>query len=74
MRTTVTLDDDVEAAVARLRREQGLGVSEALNQLARRGLAVRDQPAAYRHRSADLGIRIDVTNISDVLELLDESG
>ena len=30
MRTTVNLTPDVEAEVARLRREQGLGTSEAV--------------------------------------------
>src|SRR4051794_32418857 len=38
MRTTVTLADDVAAAVDRLRREEGLGLSEAVNKLARAGL------------------------------------
>lgn len=74
MRTTVTLDADVEAAVARLRREHGIGLSEALNQLARRDLAAHVQRMPYRHRSVDLGIRVDITNIGDVLELLDEAG
>jgi hypothetical protein len=27
----------------------------------------------YQHRSTDLGIKVDVTNIGDVLELLDET-
>ena len=73
MRTTVTLDDDVEAAIERLQREQGVGRSEALNALARRGIAAPEPSARYVHRSADLGIRIDVTDIGEVLELLDES-
>ena len=73
MRTTVTLDDDVEAAIERLQREQGMGRSEALNALARRGIAAPEPSTRYVHRSADLGIRIDVTDIGEVLELLDES-
>lgn len=67
------LDDDVAAAAEVLRRERGLGLSEAVNLLARTGLTHRDRPAPYRHRSVHLGLRIDVTNIGDVLELLDES-
>lgn len=39
MRTTITLDEDVARAVAEARRERGIGVSEAVNVLARRGLA-----------------------------------
>ncbi|HEU0168187.1 MAG TPA: ribbon-helix-helix protein, CopG family, partial [Chloroflexota bacterium] len=39
MRTTVTLDDDVAAAASELRRQEGIGLSEAVNRLARAGLA-----------------------------------
>src|SRR3954447_3348982 len=39
MRTTVTLANDVAAAVERLRRERSIGVSEAVNELVRNGLA-----------------------------------
>lgn len=72
MRTTVTLHDDVAAEVERLRRERGIGPSEALNELARRGMRVRENPQPYRHRSVALGLRIDVTNIGEVLDLLDD--
>jgi hypothetical protein len=75
MRTTVNVDEDVAAEVARLRREQGLGLSEALNVLARRGLAAGAAPRTrFRQESADLGARVDVTNVGDVLDLLDEAG
>ena len=73
MRTTVTLDDDVEVVLERLRRDEGLGLSEALNQLVRRGAMSHAPAQPYVHRSSDLGVRVDVTNIGDVLELLDES-
>lgn len=73
MRTTVMIDSDVAAEIERLRRE-GLGVSEALNLLARRGMAARAGAAAagYRHRTAKIGIKVDVTNVADVLDLLDD--
>jgi Arc/MetJ family transcription regulator len=73
MRTTLTLDDDVAAEVERLRREEGIGVSEAVNRLVRMALATPPSRKPYEHRSTDLGIKVDVTNIGDVLELLDES-
>jgi hypothetical protein len=73
VRTTVNLDDDVSAAVERLRRDQGLGLSEAVNELVRRGLAASPAPAPYVQRTASLGMRIDVANIGEVLELLDET-
>lgn len=73
MRTTVSIDSDVAAEIDRLRRE-GLGVSEALNLLARRGMSKRTVagPAEYRHRSSKIGLKVDVTNVADVLDLLDD--
>ncbi len=59
------------AAVGELRRRDGLGVSEAINRLIRSGLAHPATSAAYHHRSSDLGLRLDVGNIGDVLDLLD---
>jgi Arc/MetJ family transcription regulator len=72
MRTTVTLDDDVSAAVQRLREKEGLGLSEALNQLVRAGLAARPRREPYVHRSARLGLKVDISNIGEVLDLLDQ--
>lgn len=71
MRTTVTLDDDVASAVTELRRKRGLGVSEAINQLARKGLTVKPPQKAFRQRTARLALRVDVTNVAEALELLD---
>lgn len=71
MRTTLTLDPDVAAEVERIRREEGVGLSEALNRLARRALAIAPEQKKYVHRAADLGLLIDVSNIGDVLDLLD---
>jgi Arc/MetJ family transcription regulator len=71
MRTTITLDEDVAAAVHRLRRERRMGVSKAVNQLARAGLARKPSKPAFRQRTARLGLTIDVTNVGDALEQLD---
>ncbi|MDA3642032.1 hypothetical protein [Mycobacterium xenopi] len=72
MRTTVVIDSDVAAAIERLRR-QGMGVSEALNLLARRGMAKEAaEKVTYRHRTAKIGLKVDVTNVGDVLDLLDD--
>lgn len=75
MRTTVSLDDDVVKAVEQIRRETGAGVSEALNVLARMGMSERRkrEKAPFSPVTADLGLRLDVANIGDVLELLDET-
>lgn len=72
MRTTLTLADDVAAAVERLRRERSLGMSEAVNELVRAGLAKQDKaPAPFRQRSHDLGRGIPLDNIADAIETLD---
>lgn len=72
MRTTLALDDDVAAAVERLRREEGIGLSEAVNRLARAGMVKPRARASYRHRTSSLGLKVDVSNIGAVLDLLDE--
>jgi Ribbon-helix-helix protein, copG family len=74
MRTTVTLDPDVAAAVTRTRRERGIGVSEAVNELARAGMTVRKRPTPFRQRTSRLSLTIDVTNVAEALEQLDNSG
>ncbi len=71
MRTTVELDADTAQAVQQLRREQGRGVSEAVNELIRRGLMAKADVAPYRPRTAPLGIRIDVSNVAEALEVLE---
>ena len=73
MRTTINLDDDVASEVARLRRERGLGLSEAVNELARAGLGAAHADYVYHHPTRDMGALVDLTNVADVLELLDES-
>jgi hypothetical protein len=71
MRTTVSLDDDVAAAVQRMRAERNIGLSEAVNELARAGLAVPSQRTRFVQRTFSMGARIDVMNIGDTLEYLE---
>lgn len=65
------MDADVAAGVEQLRRERGLGVSAAVNELVRRGLSRRSEPPRFRQETSALGLRIDVSNIGEALELLD---
>lgn len=71
MRTTVRLDPEVAAAAERLRRERHIGLGEAVNELARAGLARQDAVTPFRQRTADVGVSVDVTNVAEALELLD---
>ncbi|MGH3788753.1 MAG: ribbon-helix-helix protein, CopG family [Pseudonocardiaceae bacterium] len=73
MRTTVSLDDDVAAAVQRLRAQRNIGLSEAVNELVRAGLAVPSQRTRFVQRTFPMGARIDVTNVGDALEFLEGS-
>ena len=72
MRTTITVADDIYAEMERLRREQGLGPSEALNTLARRGMARKEAPRPYVHKTRPMGPKVDIMNIGEVLDLLDQ--
>lgn len=71
MRTTVTLADDVAAAVEALRRERSIGVSEAVNELIRAGLARKERSRRFVQKSFDLGRGIDYTNVAEAIETLD---
>ena len=74
MRTTVVIDSDVAAEIERLRRE-GMGLSQALNLLARRGMTRGPESKTtekYKHRASRIGLKLDVTNIADVLDMLDD--
>jgi hypothetical protein len=68
----VTLSPDVAAEVERLRREKGLGMSAAINELARAGMARPRAVRGFRQRSAHLGLRVDVSNVAEVLDALDD--
>lgn len=68
MRTTVSLDDDVAAAVEQLRRKTGVGLSEALNQLARRGLVPSEPAGEVRVATGSIGVRVDISNVAEALE------
>jgi hypothetical protein len=73
MRTTIDLSDDVVAAVERARRERGLGLSEAVNDLVRAGLVAAAPRGPIDPPTYDMGLKVDVSNVGEVLELLDEA-
>ena len=53
MRTTVTLDPDVEALVKRLMHERGISFKEAVNSAIRAGAA--DRPRRFEMPTIDMG-------------------
>ncbi len=69
MRTTIDLSDDVLAAVETLRRDRRIGLSAAVNELARAGLSRTEIPKPFRQRTHDMGPGIDVSNIGDALPI-----
>ena len=70
MRSTVTLEDDVAAAVQQLRREEGIGFSAAINKLIRAALIGRRAPKRFRQRSMKMGAYlVDVSNAAEAIEL-----
>ena len=77
MRTTVEFEEDTARALDQLRDKTGMGVSEAVNHLVRRGLLAPEDgsPAESRfvQRTHRLGLRIDVSNVADAIDLLEGS-
>ncbi len=71
MRTTINLDPDVEAEVERRRREGSIGLSAAVNDLIRRGIACEPAARPFVQRTSPMKARMDVANIAEVLETVD---
>ncbi|HEV3309852.1 MAG TPA: CopG family transcriptional regulator [Chloroflexota bacterium] len=69
MRTTVTLDDDVAAAVERFKRERMVGVSEAVNQLIRSGLSGTRARKPFRQVSRPMHALVDMANVWRLIEM-----
>ena len=73
MRTTLSLDDDVAAALERVRKTREISFKEAVNQALRQGLRELTLPARprrpYRTPSASLG-RCLQPSLDDVAEVL----
>ncbi|MBI3684329.1 MAG: DUF2191 domain-containing protein [Acidobacteria bacterium] len=73
MRTTLTLDDDVSALLARFRRGRKAGLKQVVNEALRQGLRQMTAPPAprrpYRTRPVSLG-RCLIGSLDDVSETL----
>jgi hypothetical protein len=63
MRTTVTLDPDVEALVKKRMSERGQGFKEALNGALREALTGGGRPKPYRMKTYNMGVpKVDLTH------------
>jgi hypothetical protein len=72
MRTTVTLDADVVAAIEELQRTQSLNFDEALNRLVRAGTSTVSENKPWRRPGVDMGpFLIDVSCVSAAIEELE---
>lgn len=71
MRTTIDLDDDTASAVKQLRDERHIGVSEAVNSLIRTALLPRTGDKPYKQRTSRLGLKVDISSVSEALEVLE---
>ena len=72
MRTTLSLDDDVAAALERLRRDRDASFKELVNEALRQGLRQMDRKqrrTRFHTRAVDLG-RCRVGSLDDVAEAL----
>jgi hypothetical protein len=73
MRTTLTIDDDVAAAIERLRRGRDASLKEIINEALRRGIKEMSTPTKrrkkFRTRSARLGA-LQVPSLDNIAEVL----
>ncbi len=74
MRTTLTLDDDVAAAIEHRRQEHNRSLKQEVNELIRVGLMYADQPRQetprFRVEPLDTGgLLIDIDDVSTALDI-----
>jgi hypothetical protein len=69
----VDLDEDTAKAVEQLRRDEGISVSKAVNALIRRALLPRPPVGVgmFGQQTHALGLKIDVSNVAEPLEVLE---
>lgn len=74
MRTTITLEPDVEAMLKRAMRERGLTFKDAVNQAVRDGLSKRaEKVPPFKQRAFHLGAPlVDLTKAMALADELDD--
>lgn len=71
MRTMIEFEADTARAIEELRRSEGFGVSEAVNELVRLGLMPRSPKKRFEQPTQPMGLKIDVSNVAEALDLLE---
>lgn len=76
MRTTLTLDDDVAAALERLRKKRDVSYRQVVNDVMRTGLhqqanQAREPEAPYIQATSDLG-KLLVPNLDNIWEVIEQ--
>lgn len=69
MRTTVTLDPDVEKLLRRARREHDQSFKTVLNAAIRRGLSYSEKPKRFRQKTFRMGAPTSGANVTKALAL-----
>ena len=73
MRTTVTLDPDVEVLIRQAMREHGLSFKQALNQAVRAGVSNAASADPFHQRSYAMGRpKVDLTKALSLASELDD--
>lgn len=74
MRTTITLEPDVQALLKKAMRERGLTFKDAVNQAVRDGLATPPQKVPpFKQRAFHMGVpRVDLTKALALADELDD--
>lgn len=73
MRTTVTLDADVEELVAQAMHERGLSFKAAINAGLRAGLGPTHLRVDYVFPTYELGARIDLIHANEIVDRLEDA-
>lgn len=76
MRTTVTLEEDVDQRLRRLARERGISFKQAINEVARRGLdngVAAQRP--FKVEAQNMGLRpgIDLTKANQIAAQMEDA-
>jgi hypothetical protein len=73
MRTTVTLDPDVEALLRQAMKDKGVSFKQALNDAVRKGSGPRRRPGSFTFPTYDMGApRVDLDKALQLAATLED--